>query len=126
MGVFDDEQPGQWKMFPLVMQDCNEPADAARFTLYADNHVVDRVTCINRSHQQSPGVYASDPSMLKMLIYIQQMVQVWVTNAGQVINVAGSKQKSTGYLVQDRAQEGRSNIQVQCSQAHDEAEFIHG
>ena len=44
MGVFDDEQPGQWKMFPLVIQDCAEPADAACFALYADIHVVDGVT----------------------------------------------------------------------------------
>ena len=44
MGVFDDEQPGQWKMFPLVIQDRGESADAARFALYADIHVVDGVT----------------------------------------------------------------------------------
>ena len=40
-GVFDDEQPGQWKVFLLVIQDCGELADAACFALYADIHVVD-------------------------------------------------------------------------------------
>ena len=44
MGIFDDEQPGQWKMLPFVIQDGGELADAASFTLYADIHVVDGVT----------------------------------------------------------------------------------
>ena len=29
MGLFDDEQPGQWKMLPLVMHSCGEPAVVA-------------------------------------------------------------------------------------------------
>ena len=44
MGVFDDEQSGQWRMFSLVIQDRGEPADAACFAPYADIHVVDGVT----------------------------------------------------------------------------------
>ncbi len=40
-GVFDDEQSGQWNMFPLVIQDSVEPTDTANFALYLEVHIVD-------------------------------------------------------------------------------------
>ncbi len=40
---------------------------------------------------------------MKVLVYIQQMAQVRVTNAGQVISVTRSKQKGTCHLIYDNA-----------------------
>ncbi len=63
MGVFDDEQPGQWKVLPLVRQGCGEPAvAAANLPLHPDNHLSKGITYISRS-EQSLMVDPSDPGI---------------------------------------------------------------